>query len=890
MSFSELCDKLDPVISHMKRGEKLMFAISNLLKTYRRTIDTANSQFEKAIENFKFEVPKEGGMDTMSTVVVSLVEYFEKIIKGQSDFSSNINSELIRPFDSFLTQFQLTLNQNSVKGQYLVKETVKLKEKTQKSKEKYYQSCEQLEKYEKMEKTAIEESKDKFDRSEKMQKTIASQRLQVAKNVDYYTSAYTELELAYNKYDSEMPSIMQTLQNSNESYIHFTKFTLERFLKSQNRLITVVKDSIDEFSIIISNINSNIDIRVFVDTNKSKVPPVREEFAKYDKVAENKAPVKPAEEKVKDEDYELIEPQIAIPGRDPDIELVETVLDHLIPEDMACSSPANLDPAFYSKISELLHTPDGRGTFCDVLETKKNRCLLMYAKAVQLVGLIKSFLTSMMIQKDNDSVVFCKIVFLAHVFYMEDENGKRKYLTHFIENHAIWQEKERWIDAIDNATQNKIQSDLEYSKSIPKKKKGLFTLIKNFGKTAFQKDPEEFREAQLAAFTVMNQFCFHMIHLGLTEEISNDIVLSVCHKYDLDQERITDLLAELQANQKMTTKLVPHKISLQLREKEKNRWKKLLPIGLALKYLYPQECFEILLVNKQWNETLKQEVFKKWLIDWDLPTVKKTQMRTWVWVDVLKAQSRPIEYFALLGKILANVAQIHSLNDIIDIDVFRSYQGNDLMPPQILKNILKTYAFYNEEIGYCQGMNYVVGTIYLQIQDEALSFKVLVSLIDKFQMKNLFISSLPKLKLFFYTLDRIIGLILPELHEKFKEISICAGHFSSPWFITLYSSVLQNRPDILYPIWDMFVLEGWKSVFKVAVVILSRLSRHIVAGKFEDVMFVLTNISGNVEIFDSDFVSRVQKVNISNGLLRDLESEYEHLKLKASSSSKNIYL
>jgi hypothetical protein len=314
-----------------------------------------------------------------------------------------------------------------------------------------------------------------------------------------------------------------------------------------------------------------------------------------------------------------------------------------------------------------------------------------------------------------------------------------------------------------------------------------------------------------------------------------------------------------------------------------------LPIGLAVTFLHPLDCVELLLVSKLWNEQLRVPVYKKWLLDWNLHLVKKNKLRNWVWVDVLKAASRPIDYYNLLSKVLADTSQIKSLAEIIDIDVARSYQGNDLMPPQILKNLLKTYAFYNEELGYCQGMNYVVGTIFLQLQDEDLTFKTLVALIDKFQMKELFISSLPKLKLFFYTLDRIIAIILPELHEKFKEVSICSGHFSSPWFITLYSSVLQSRPEVLYPIWDMFILDGWKTIFKVAVVILSRLSRLIVAGKFEDIMFLLTNFSVSPELFDSDFINRVQQVNISNALLRDLESEYEHLKLKASSFSKNIY-
>ena len=134
---------------------------------------------------------------------------------------------------------------------------------------------------------------------------------------------------------------------------------------------------------------------------------------------------------------------------------------------------------------------------------------------------------------------------------------------------------------------------------------------------------------------------------------------------------------------------------------------------------------------------------------------------------------------------------------------------------------------------------------------------------------------------------------MPELHEKFKEISICSGHFSSSWFITLYSSILQSKPEILYKIWDMFILEGWKTIFKVGITILAKLSRYLVAAKFEDIMLALTNfqlLNLNMDIFEGDFIYRVQQVNISNALLRDLESEYEHLRLKASTLSKIIYL
>mmetsp|Transcript_14559 Transcript_14559/g.14654 ORF Transcript_14559/g.14654 Transcript_14559/m.14654 type:complete len:115 (+) Transcript_14559:450-794(+) len=113
------------------------------------------------------------------------------------------------------------------------------------------------------------------------------------------------------------------------------------------------------------------------------------------------------------------------------------------------------------------------------------------------------------------------------------------------------------------------------------------------------------------------------------------------------------------------------------------------------------------------------------------------------------------------------------------MDVSRSYQHHPQISDQVLKNILKTYALYNPEIGYCQGMNYIAGTLYLQVQNEEIAFKCLVSMIERFEMSELFIHSLPKLKQFFYQLDRLVGILLPEVNESFKEVGLSSAHFSA---------------------------------------------------------------------------------------------------------------
>ena len=69
-------------------------------------------------------------------------------------------------------------------------------------------------------------------------------------------------------------------------------------------------------------------------------------------------------------------------------------------------------------------------------------------------------------------------------------------------------------------------------------------------------------------------------------------------------------------------------------------------------------------------------------------------------------------------------------------------------------------------------MNFIAGFLYLMFEDEALSFGVMRAIIDKFKMSQLFNTELPMLKLNFYQLDRLIQIILSDLHSHFKVKSI----------------------------------------------------------------------------------------------------------------------
>lgn len=58
-------------------------------------------------------------------------------------------------------------------------------------------------------------------------------------------------------------------------------------------------------------------------------------------------------------------------------------------------------------------------------------------------------------------------------------------------------------------------------------------------------------------------------------------------------------------------------------------------------------------------------------------------------------------------------------------------------------------------------MNFVAGFLYILFRDEEKSFKALSEIIQVNNMAELFNPELPRLKLFFYQLDRLTSLYLP---------------------------------------------------------------------------------------------------------------------------------
>mmetsp|Transcript_11331 Transcript_11331/g.11406 ORF Transcript_11331/g.11406 Transcript_11331/m.11406 type:complete len:417 (-) Transcript_11331:866-2116(-) len=416
-----------------------------------------------------------------------------------------------------------------------------------------------------------------------------------------------------------MPGLLETLQQSEESRIHFLKYSLEKYTKHFQKYETQGAGTLEELATVVDNVNSSIDVIIFVDINKSsEAENKRMRFVSYEEwKQENNKP----NWEFREDDYEVMEHP---DEEDNDLELIKGVINYLIPFQIGLEETVStlggpeqeekLDENYHVKLCQVLSNPDGRRLFLDILESRNSLNCMNDNKLKELSMFFKETFNFIMMDNDTEPMLFCKILDMSHTFYSEDKGGKRKYLANYI-HHPMLENKNLWFKAIDFAILCQIDADKEAAvknRSKPKSEGFFGSIIKQITNTiphGFIKDPEAERAARSAAFAVLSEFCVYINLIGVSIELANQVILKICQKYDLDSERICILLAEIQTNQKFNSKRVSS--SLFKREKEIRKWESLLPIALSFKYFEPLDFIPILQVSKYWKRMFQHHIYKK---------------------------------------------------------------------------------------------------------------------------------------------------------------------------------------------------------------------------------------------------------------------------------------
>ncbi|KAJ6221727.1 hypothetical protein RDWZM_000272 [Blomia tropicalis] len=157
----------------------------------------------------------------------------------------------------------------------------------------------------------------------------------------------------------------------------------------------------------------------------------------------------------------------------------------------------------------------------------------------------------------------------------------------------------------------------------------------------------------------------------------------------------------------------------------------------------------------------------------------------------------------------------------IELDLLRTLPNNkhfdNLESDGIsrLRRVLIAYSLHNRTVGYCQGLNRLAAVTLLFMPEED-SFWCLVAIVETIMPPDYFGRNLMGAHVDQYVLRDLITEKLPNLSQHMEQHHIEISLFA--WFLTVF---VDNIPVSVYlHIWDVFLYEGSKVLFRFALAIL----------------------------------------------------------------------
>ena len=189
-----------------------------------------------------------------------------------------------------------------------------------------------------------------------------------------------------------------------------------------------------------------------------------------------------------------------------------------------------------------------------------------------------------------------------------------------------------------------------------------------------------------------------------------------------------------------------------------------------------------------------------------------------------------------------------------------------------LFKVLSNYSKYNKDIGYVQGMGYLVALFLIYMNEES-SFFLLHSLIKNYELEGIYKQGFPDLKKKFYVLLNLEKKFVPKIYEVFKRDGIFPSIYASEWFICLFSKDL--KINVLVRIFDTFLFEGFKVIYRFALAFLKMKEKQFIKGK-PGIISTMEVIKSCFENIDIDALFKVAfSFHLSKKHINKYELEYD---------------
>jgi len=163
-----------------------------------------------------------------------------------------------------------------------------------------------------------------------------------------------------------------------------------------------------------------------------------------------------------------------------------------------------------------------------------------------------------------------------------------------------------------------------------------------------------------------------------------------------------------------------------------------------------------------------------------------------------------------------------------------------------LRRVLRAYSYYDPEVGYCQGMNFIAG-MFLTVMSEEEAFWLLVAVMNEkpCKMRGMFGEGMRETHKVLHVAEKLIHHYLPRLARHFDKENVHVTMYATQWLLTQYTSSFKF--DLVFRVWDAFLAEGWKIIYRVMLALLQKHQHQLMKMSFEEILTFFRELPERVE-------------------------------------------
>ena len=164
----------------------------------------------------------------------------------------------------------------------------------------------------------------------------------------------------------------------------------------------------------------------------------------------------------------------------------------------------------------------------------------------------------------------------------------------------------------------------------------------------------------------------------------------------------------------------------------------------------------------------------------------------------------------------------------ISKDVSRTFPEDKSLDKVMLKNILENYSLRNPNVGYCQGLNFIVATLMQLGFDESESFWMFAQIIEHYTPTSYY-NSMAGVILDQKVFDQFFSHKLRKIANHLEKLGIESCLFTVQWFICMFSFNFSR--EVVCLIWDAIFLYGHSISFSIGLCALNIIKDSILSQK-----------------------------------------------------------